>query len=487
MVPPLSGPAPSGAISSNVEFVTNIPIELTAIAMHFVDYPGGRRVAFVSSTTGVRSYDVTDPSAPRLLGGVVEPIWENEDMDVDHRRKIVVVSRDPGLLIVDPLGEKPTGGVQLFNASNPRLLIPLGFIPLPVGHTATCINECDFLWVNGPSGSPLRLPGQPDPGNARDRGRPIIAVDIRDPLRPVVSPRPIDTHRNDGVTDYVHDVQVDGAGVAWASGAGGVRGYWTDGVHRDPVTGRKRPATAFDPVPYAGGGIPGDLFSHNSFRPQATRFRRRVFGEPGYRDRDPRPGEVVLATEETFEGDCAADGKLRAVDLKGRLVDGRWDGFDGKSWRYESEGPYDLPVLDSWGVDGRQGSSSTTDCSAHYFDYRDGLVAEAFYSQGVRILDVSDPRRIRQIGWYVPRGGTAWAAYWEGDFLFVADFTRGIDVLRFSGRAGSHNRDLVGPSLRPVRVAALAPSSMWGYACRLEGTLPPRLLRSPVALGAARR
>ena len=28
---------------------------------------------------------------------------------------------------------------------------------------------------------------------------------------------------NDGVTDYVHDVQVDSRGVAWVSGAGGVR------------------------------------------------------------------------------------------------------------------------------------------------------------------------------------------------------------------------------------------------------------------------
>jgi hypothetical protein len=437
--------------------------------MHLVDYPDGRRVAFVSTTTGVRSYDVTDPAAPALLGAVVEPIWENEDMDVDVRRKIVVVSRDPRLFIADPVREKPTSGVQLFDATNPRLLLPLAFIPLPVGHTATCINGCDYLWVNGPAGRPITLPGQPDPGNAPDRGRPIIAVDIRDPRNPVISPEPLDTHRNDGVTDYVHDVQVDEAGIAWVSGAGGVRGYWTAGRNRDPVTGRTRTATGFDPIPYAGGAIPGDLFSHNSFRPDALRYRARDPNKASYRDRRPRPGEVLLATEETFAGGCGADGKLRTVDLKGQLVRGRWDGFDGKSWKAGHGRSYDLPVLDSWGVDGQQGSYATTDCSAHYFDYRNGLVAEAFYGQGVRILDVSDPFRIKQIGWYVPDQGNAWAAYWDGDYLFVADFVRGVDVLRFTGTAGPHNRDLAGPPLKQAPIEIALRSSAWGYACRLEG------------------
>jgi hypothetical protein len=465
-------PVPSGSMSSNLEFVANIPNEVTAISMHLVDYPDGRRVAFVSTTTGVRSYDVTDPASPSLLGAVVEPIWENEDMDVDVRRKIVVVSRDPRLFIADPIKAKPTSGVQLFDATNPRLLLPITFIPLPVGHTATCINGCDYLWVNGPYGHPITLPGQPNPGNAPERGRPIIAVDIRDPGNPVISTQPIDTHRNDGVTDYVHDVQVDEARIAWVSGAGGVRGYWTTGRHRDPVTGKTRTATGFDPIPYAGGEIPGDLFSHNSYRPDALRYRARDPNKANYRDRRPRQGEVLLATEETFAGDCAADGKLRTVDLKGRLVGGRWDGFEGKGWKPRNGQAYELPVLDSWGVVGAQGSSATSDCSAHYFDYQNGLAAEAFYSQGVRILDVSDPYHIKQIGWYVPDNGMAWAAYWDGQYLFVADFIRGVDVLRFTGSAGPHNRDLAGPPARPTLIGPVRPSEVWAYACKLE--------RSPV-------
>ena len=48
--------------------------------------------------------------------------------------------------------------------------------------------------------------------------------------------------RFDQLTDYVHSVDVDKNGVAWASGAGGVRGYWTRGRHYDPVKKVKRTA-----------------------------------------------------------------------------------------------------------------------------------------------------------------------------------------------------------------------------------------------------
>jgi len=41
-------------------------------------------------------------------------------------------------------------------------------------------------------------------------------------------------------------------------------------------------------------------------------------------------------------------------------------------------------------------------CSAHYFDERDGIVAQGWYQQGTRFLDVSDPTDIRQIGYFIP-------------------------------------------------------------------------------------
>ena len=62
--------------------------------------------------------------------------------------------------------------------------------------------------------------------------------------------------RNNGTTAYTHSVDVDQDGLAWTSGFGGVRGYYTNGMHTDPTTGVARYASATDPVPYAGGSVP---------------------------------------------------------------------------------------------------------------------------------------------------------------------------------------------------------------------------------------
>ena len=84
-------------------------------------------------------------------------------------------------------------------------------------------------------------------------------------------------------------------------------------------------------------------------------------------------------------------------------------------------------------------------CSAHYFDHRNGLVAAGFFEQGVRFLRVSDPRRITQVGYYVPQRAMAWGALYPptdpaGEVVYVIDHARGIDVLALDRSA-----------LRPVR------------------------------------
>ena len=90
-----------------------------------------------------------------------------------------------------------------------------------------------------------------------DGGRPIIVTDLRNPSRPRAFPmQPVDLFRQDGVTAYSHDVDVDDDGIAWVSGAGGTRGYHTDGKHFDPLERKYRHATPLEPIPYGGGGIP---------------------------------------------------------------------------------------------------------------------------------------------------------------------------------------------------------------------------------------
>lgn len=255
-----AAPARAQEMSANVESVASLPEAKSAIAINFID-----DVMFVSTAAGVFSYDVSDPADPQRLGALPMYIGETEDLDVEAVRKRIFISRDPRGFTTPatPGATFPYGAVHVIDVSDPRVMKQVGFFTLPAGHTSTCVNDCDFLWTGGPYRNAETQP-------ADWVGRPIYATDVRDPANPKPCPDPIDTGRNDGVTDYVHDVQVDSRGVAWVSGGGGVRGYWTSGEHRNPRTGRVETATACAPIPYAGSGTPESAtpsrFMHNAFR-----------------------------------------------------------------------------------------------------------------------------------------------------------------------------------------------------------------------------
>jgi hypothetical protein len=285
----LAPAAARAAQSANVQSVASLPELRTAISINFIGDS-----MFVSTVNGVFAYDVSNPAEPRLLSSLNIPTWENEDVDVDPVRKRLFVSRDPRGFTSPavPGSVFPYGAVHILDVSDPSNIRQLNMFLLPAGHTTTCVNRCDFIWTAGPGTSTTTQP-------AEWKGRPVFATDVRDPMDPKPCPHPIDTGRNDGVTDYAHDVQVDALGIAWVSGQGGVRGYWTEGVHRDPLSGKTATATACDPIPYAGSGTPESAtpsrFMHNSWRdytpPPARRdhSRRRTARERLTRVRDLKP------------------------------------------------------------------------------------------------------------------------------------------------------------------------------------------------------
>ena len=428
---------PPGAISDNVEFIANIPELRTAVSLNFLG-----DTMFVSAFTGLHSYDVSDPANPKRLGSLPMYLHQNEDVDIDPVRKRAYLSRDPRGAPGVPSGTFPYGAVHIVDISNPALMTLIGTFTLPAGHTSTCINDCDFLWTGGPVANALVQPGW--------TGRPIYATDVTDPLNPKPCPQPVDLGRNDGVTDYAHDVQVDGMGIAWVSSTGGIRGYWTQGEHRDPLTGEVRTATACDPVPYAGGGTPNEAtpsrFMHNSLRPLDTQI-------PGD---DASRGMILYGTEENVVSNCATSGRFATYDLRGS--------FDGEGWRDIDQTRFRLTALDSWWPEKQEGSTGCA--SAHYFDDRgDGLLAYSFYGQGTRFLDVSDPRDIRQVGYYRPNDASSWAAYWRDEYVFVTDNSRGVDILRFTDAPAE--TDLVAPPLT-VALPQLRMDPAFGYLCALR-------------------
>jgi hypothetical protein len=213
--------------------------------------------------------------------------------------------------------------------------------------------------------------------------------------------RPVDLFRADGVTAYSHDVQVDADGIAWVSGNGGTRGYRTSGWAYDPLQGSRRLATPLDPIPYAGGGFPDETvgptaggFMHNAWRP--------VGRDAPSGDRRYRKGELLLATEEDFgpgADACKDRGQFTIASLEGS--------YDGEAWRSTPARPFRLKRVGNWNPFGKESAppQPLSFCSAHYFDVDGPLVTYAWYGQGTRFLDISDPANPVQIAYYRPDDG----------------------------------------------------------------------------------
>ena len=203
---------------------------------------------------------------------------------------------------------------------------------LPAGHTASCIQDCKYIWTGGPARrddqdnlGPIIPQGAGLP-SVQNRligdGRPIWVTDLRNPAKPVVSDEPIDLWRNDGYTDYSHDVDEDERGIAWVAGRGGLRGYATSGKHRDPYQNRVRRATPFDPILVAGGGVSWDdpavqgddgtaqpvMLMHNSGRPT----------DGSVKADGVKSGNVLVGTEEDFTrtpNGCGDSGRIVLSDI----------------------------------------------------------------------------------------------------------------------------------------------------------------------------
>jgi len=427
--PPTASAAPPATPvdQQNVTWLSHVDtpgVSGSAVAgLAFMRYPGtsDRDVMFGDGPFGLGAWSLADPAHPRLLGSVsaatlalpgddvARGFWEGEHLQVDQARKLVFVTRDPRAYG----GTLQTGqlGIYVIDARDPRHLRLVTFHPAPAGHTSGCIDGCRYLWTGGPF---RRIP-------AEFNGQPAWVTDMKDPAHPVTLPTPVDLKRDDGTTAYVHSTDVDAAGIAWVSGLGGVRGYWTEGRHFDPVAGRVRRATPTDPVPYAGGKIispnnSGNIFDHNAWRP-LKKFR-------GF-----RAGELLFVTDEDFTDMCEDAGRLLIVSLAGS--------FHGEGWRSTPDHPFRLKVVGEFGPVGNPGHQPNTDCSAHYFDPMPGvgdgnILVEAFYGQGTKFIDVSDPTKPRQVGHFFPQDSEAAVPAFHDGLVYAGQYSGGIDVIRFT-------------------------------------------------------
>jgi hypothetical protein len=444
---------PQGAqISASLEYVGRVP-DSAAIVEGKFDTVGGRDVLVTTGRYGFRTYDVTNPTSPQLLDTFQPPgilgangYWQDEDMDLDVRRKLIIGALDPRHDDVDQVGCPGIGtsgaknrnplcrsGFYVISYADPTNLTQIGdFVEVPAGHTSSCIEDCDYIWTGGPARRNDQADLGPFTPGGRGDGRPIWVTNLKDPANPETFPKPIDLWRNDGATDYSHDVDVDANGIAWTSGRGGLLGYATRGKWRDPEKGKLRPAKPWDPILVAGGGIEGGVngvaqpatdFIHNSARPLNGSVH--ASGVPD--------GNIALVTEEDFTSPCNQGGRIVAVDIT--------DSLGGEPALGSTPAqPYRMKSLSAFHPtqDAPDTTSPSDSCSAHYFEVAGSTIAAGWYGQGVRLIDASDARNLRQVGFYYVTGSDpttnpsslVWDTAWRGNLIYVFDMSRGIEILR---------------------------------------------------------
>ena len=444
---------PPARKSDNVKWLGSLP-EPQAISARFK----GTKM-FLSTLRGLAIYDIANPAAPKRISFLPLPHFENEDVDMSVGRNFVLISNDPsegkGILYV----------IDVSNPASPSIkgtmdtgIADLGFDPgfLPpsygTGHTASCVNDCQYAYLAG-----TRLG--------------IDIVDLTNPAAPkYATPRNLPVPEATGGL-ATHDVQFDRAGRALITGAGGTAIYNVTSpltpllVARTDGKGQSDYAQDFG----ADGSTLNDLIHHNSHRLPNSSLAAPPANKPLSADSD-----TMVITEEDYQRPtCAGAGSLQ-------------------TWRIGADNL--IRNLDSWEVE--VDPSRTALCSAHYFDEAGGLLAQGWYEQGTRFLDVTRPEGIRQVGFWIPEKNVTWGAVYaptdpSRSTVYALDHLRGVDVLRLD----RSKRATVSPPLDascegPPDVGGARPPTGKNNPPRAKcprGKAAKRLARLSVRVGDGRR
>lgn len=395
-------PVAPGFTSPNVEWLGQLP-EAGAIGMKFIkDASGKAKWMYLTGVGGLSIYDVSNPELPVPMGRLPLPHFENED--VDGNENLAVISTSPG------------GQIFLIDTTNKLAPVLAATVQTDDGdaHTSSCLDGCK-RWLYASEGDYLK------------------AVDIKAAL--AGEPDAIHKVAYDKYVGPVHDVDQDAQGFLWMTGDDGGAAYTvrplTKGVSA-AIRAKTRKASPTRPVlisnmwrnghNYGRGPEVNDFILHNSQRPVDARYTQRK-GKPAI-----AKGGIFLTTEEDYlddpSGECKGAGRFHTWDATGSLTKGaplrRLDTFTLKEATLEP--------------DKGNKQMGAVFCGAHWFTVKDNVVAIAMYGAGTRFLDVSDPRDIKQVGFWLTADQLAWGAYWVpgSNVVYTADAERGVDILKFT-------------------------------------------------------
>ncbi|WP_165821111.1 LVIVD repeat-containing protein [Nocardioides gansuensis] len=414
------------AAGMSVPLVTSPNIDLVASRPGSAGISGcfmkSAPVFVMSSLDSVKVFDITDPTRPTVVGAMPSAQFENEAMQCGERKVSRTRTERFALIGVD-LHQASPDDLEHVNAGDGQELVVVDVtdpanphirsrVPGTTStHTVTCIDDTDCRYAYS-AGSNRGGLGKFSIFDLTDLDHPV-EVDS-DPATAGTQP-----FRSDAVGWGGHKWNVDGAGFATHTGAGG--SYVFD--VSDPTR----------PVEVANTGAAGDnaregaknelnnFIHHNSFRPNASAFRPAA--APSLAN-----GNILLVTEEDYEDpDCATAGSFQTWHVK------RLDGSDGSIVPLAR---LELADLGTFPV------PADAFCSAHWFDYHpSGLVAIGYYGGGTQLIDVSDPTAPKSHGHAAWGASEVWDAMWvpvynkagiatgrRTNLVYSIDLVRGLDV-----------------------------------------------------------
>jgi hypothetical protein len=433
-------PLTTYSTSPNVHFLMNVPTGVGVggkFSGHYYFHTTARSTSYAGPTEpqrgaydgasdgGLWVFDVAQPETPVLAAHVPLPIWQNEDVDLSAKRKILLVAADRQRVDTpDGRFKRVNGTLFVYDIAVPNAPVLKSVLPLPpgtvnsydgspgasAGHIANCVLDCTYVYLTG------------------SLDRSVLVVDLRDPAAPkvvgnVATPAGADSpYYAPGV---VHDVNTDQFGNVWMTGSGGTAMY-------APVKDPLRPVLLAS-TSRRDNARTDNLIHHNSMRLDRS---------------------TVLVGEEAYTG-CGDD-----------TVKGQGGRF--QTWHIDLKAKRLVPLA-LW----QKAIPGVPSCSGHWFDVNPHhVVADTFYEGGLRFLDVTNPRRVRQVGWFRTSDGVAGQAQYvpgRPDLVYVSDYLRGLDVVRVDGggrgaRTASEGHSTAAP--RSVRVDFVA-DERFGYACPL--------------------
>ena len=419
-------PGVGGFMSPNVSYVGTIPVESPGIGGRLVTVDGQQRF-YMTGAKGLTIFDVTDPAAPKELGRLPLPHFQNEDVDVSDDGSRVIISTDTAAVRLpgQPGAGTSANGMHIIDASTVSAPKVVGFMPLS-NHTTTCADAaCN--WLYGSSGH---------------------IVDATDPTAP--KDTGLKWFRN-GVTGS-HALNRDASGLMVSDS--------TPRLVLD-VTDPANPVALTDGKPDTKKFGKDGLLQHNNVRPRADEWVPREEG-----DLDPamRPGELLIGNSESnVNRNCTDAGGLSSWSMTN---------FD----KGEKMVQLDVfrPFNGDW-VDGNP-KANALGCSGHWFTVDGDMVVTSWYEHGIRFFHV-DPAtgKITQKGYFQPVATQAGAAHWvtapNGDkYVLAADYARGLDILKFTPEAPVPTEEEFRASWMANlgTVGALAATER--YLCKLSGS-----------------